>query len=123
LEDIKEMNARRQPSSSGSLSDTDQMRARKQLPPPPQSPTKPKLGASARPQDIAQARPTVLDTIREGPLVVNDADPAGIEPTWRPSFNSAYRFKDGAKEWASHFKTTAGPNLMRVAVWPDGMEW
>ena len=54
---------------------------------------------------------------------MNDADPAGIEPTWRPSFNSAYRFKDGAKEWASHFKTTAGPNLMRVALWPDGMEW
>ena len=54
---------------------------------------------------------------------MNDADPAGIEPTWSPPCNSAYRFKDGAKEWASHFKTTPGPNFMRVAVWPDGIEW
>ena len=115
------MSARRQPSSSGSLSvyselvpkDTDQMSARKQLPPPGPSPAKPKFGAGAGPQDIAQAGPTVLDAIediaharstvhnafKEGPLVVNDADPSAvaIEPTWSPACNSAHRFKDGAK--------------------------
>ena len=52
-------------------------------------------------EDIAHARPTVHDAFKtfKGPLVVNDADPASIEPTLSPSCNSAYRFKDGAKEW------------------------
>ena len=63
-------------------------------------------------EELAHAGPPVHDAFKsfKGPLVVNDADPAGIEPTWVPSCNSAYRFKDGAKERASHFKTTPGPN-------------